>query len=71
MGECGGAVSDGEVSVDGVQYSNLVPLPSVFAGEITARLEFTSGSVLTVSANEFSCEPLGEVDPNFNEHYEG
>lgn len=71
MGECTGSVADGEVSAGDLRYSNLVPLPAAFAGDISARLEFASGGVLTVTAQGFSSAPLGEVDPNFRERYEG
>jgi hypothetical protein len=71
MGECRGSVCDGEVAAGVVRYLNLVPLPMATSGEITARLEFASGGVLTVSAEGFSSEALGEPDPNFRERYEG
>ena len=71
IGECRGPVLDGEVSANGVQYLNLVPLSAAIAGDITARLEFSSGGALTVSASSFSCEPIGEVDPSFRERYDG
>jgi hypothetical protein len=71
MGECRGAVSDGEVSAGAERYSNLVPLPMETSGEVNARLEFVSGGVLMVSAEGFSSEALGEPDPNFRERYEG
>jgi hypothetical protein len=71
MGECRGSVSDGEVSAGAARYSNLVPLPLAASGEVTARLEFSSGGVLSVFAEGFLSEALGEPDPNFRERYEG
>jgi hypothetical protein len=70
-GECAGSVSDGEVSARDRRYSNLVPLPLTVSGAIAARLVFVSGGVLTVTAEGFSSETVGEVDPNFRERYEG
>ena len=71
MGECLGAVSDGVVVAADLEYANLVPLPLSAEGPSTARIEFTSGGVLTVTAGAFSCSALGEPDPNFRERYEG
>jgi hypothetical protein len=71
MGECTGSVAHGEVLAGDLTHSNLVPLPVAYSGETTARLEFASGGVLTVTAEGFSSEAIGEVDPNFRERYEG
>ena len=71
MGECMGPVSDGTVFAGDIEYSNLVPMPLMSTGATTARIEFASGGILTVSASGFSCSALGEPDPNFKERYEG
>lgn len=71
MGECLGVVSDGAVVAGDVQYSNLVPMPLTVTGAISARVEFSSGGILTVSAASFSCGALREPDPDFKERYEG
>jgi hypothetical protein len=70
-GECLGVVSDGAVIVSGVEYSNIVPMPLTCEGTATARIEFASRGILTVSAGGFTCIPIGEPDPNFKERYEG
>ena len=56
--ECGGTVSDGCVLV-GEESFGLVPCPLQISGEVAARIEFTSGKVLTVKAKGVSCETLG------------
>jgi hypothetical protein len=70
VGDCLGDVSDGTVSTGDAEYSNLVPMSLNVVG-VTARIEFVSGGVLTVSAAGFSCAAIGEPDPNFRERYEG
>ena len=70
-GECRGSVTDGAVSVGDAEYSNLVPLPMTALGATAAKFEFASGGVLTITANGFSCTPIGEPDPTFRERYEG
>lgn len=71
MGECLGDVADGVVVAADVEYANLVPLPLSAEGASTARIEFASGGVLTITAGAFSCNALGDPDPNFRERYEG
>lgn len=71
VGDCRGDVSEGVVSAGDAEYSNLVPLPLAVHGTTTARLNFASGGVLTVSAGGFSCGAIGEADPTFKERYEG
>jgi hypothetical protein len=70
VGDCRGDVSDGAVSAGDAEYSNLVPMPLTVNGAITAFFNFTSGGVLTVSAGGFSCDAIGDPDPNFRERYE-
>ena len=56
--ECRGTVSDGSLLVD-EKSLGLVPCPLQVSGEIAARIEFTSGKVLTVEAKGLACELLG------------
>ena len=71
VGNCRGDVSDGAVSVGDAEYCNLVPMPLAVTGATTAHFIFASGGVLTVSAGGFSCDAIGEPNPNFKERYEG
>ncbi len=70
-GECLGTVASGTVRSADLEYANLVPMPLALSGSVSAELEFTSGGVLKVSAEAFTCSAIGEPDPDFRERYEG
>lgn len=70
-GDSRGTVSDGTVRTSTVEYANVVPFPLSELGKITVELVFTTGGVMTVSADAFSCRAIGERDSSFRERYEG
>src|SRR5262245_3745701 len=56
--DCQGTISDGAVLVDEKSLV-LVPCPMQSTGQITARIDFTSGRTLEVKAQEVSCAAVG------------
>jgi hypothetical protein len=68
-GICRGTVSDGYVSAGEREFANVVPLPFLFRGEISATFHFVSGGVLRIRASEVSCVLRGAA--RFVEAYEG
>jgi len=68
-GTCRGTVSDGSVSVGEREFANVVPLPLVLVGEVSAALHFVSGGVLRIRAGEVSCVLRGSA--RYVEPYEG
>jgi hypothetical protein len=56
--DCAGAISDGEVSVDGVTYS-LLPVPFAASGAVSAKFVFCSGAILKLTAKSVSCSLHG------------
>ena len=68
-GPCTGAISDASISVNGREFSNMVPIPFRGEGVISASFTFESGAILTVNGSGVSCQVSG--NPVFLEAYDG
>jgi hypothetical protein len=68
-GPCTGAISDASISVNGEQFSNVVPVPFAAVGAVAGSFTFASGGVLSVSGEGVSCQVSGK--PVFVEAYDG
>jgi len=68
-GTCRGTVSDGSISVGDRELANVLPLPLVLVGKVSAVLHFASGGVLRIHAGEVSCVLRGAA--RYVEPYEG
>lgn len=64
--ECVGRLSDGQVVSNGVAKS-VIELPYSSCGPVSAELQFTNGSLLSVSASALVCRFTGE--PRFIESF--
>jgi hypothetical protein len=65
ISECRGAISDGELSINGEVHS-LISVPLFALGAISANFIFVSGVHFTVRASAVTCSCLG--DPQFVEN---
>jgi hypothetical protein len=68
-GVCVGAISDGSISAEGLEFANLIPLPFELSGIVRATFTFVSGGVLKVRAAGVSCVLSGSA--RYVEAYEG
>ncbi len=60
VAECMGRLSAGKVVANGVARSRL-ELPSAFTGNVSAELQFSNGSQLSITATALECHLTGEA----------